>query len=196
MGQVHGTFRHAEEMTGLVGCHRNLQPPGIRKAHVFAGEPDHPPGQCKGDPPRFQHPGQPVHRRIRIGIPHGFVEGGNQVVVFLPFCHTGEPFPGTLFDQLPGHMDAVRFPFPVEHHHFQGGQGGPGIAVGEPGQEGQVFLRQMDGFFPESPGIGEGPFQDPLMAFSSRAFSTKTLHRLRRAPFTSKEDFPWWRRSG
>ena len=183
MGQVYGTFRHANEMAGLVGRHRDLQPPGIRNAHVLAGEPDHPPGNVQGIFPGFQHPGQPVHRRIRVGIPHGFVEGGNQIVVFFPgFVIEQGLFPGALLDQFPGNMDSVRFPFPVEHHHFQGSQSGPGISVGQLGQELQIFFFQMDPFIPEPPGILQGPQQDPFDVLLGQGLQHKHLAAAQERP--------------
>ena len=65
--------------TGLHDGHRL----GVGQAHVLAGGAQQPPDG--GDQvPRLQQPGQVVDRRVRIGAPEGFHQGGGDVVVVVP----------------------------------------------------------------------------------------------------------------
>ena len=44
LGQVDRTFRHADEMTGLIGGNSKFQCFGIGKAHILTGKPGYPAG--------------------------------------------------------------------------------------------------------------------------------------------------------
>ena len=83
LGQVEIALGHAVEMAGLVRRHRDLQSLIVRQPDVLAGKADEPAGDEQGILPGLQHPGQPVDGGVRVGIAHGLVEGGYQVVMLL-----------------------------------------------------------------------------------------------------------------
>ena len=84
-------------MAGVVSRHCDLQRAGIRQADVFTGEPRHAPCNVERVFTCFQHPREPVDRRLRVGVAHRFVERGNDVIVLLPFFVVEE---GLARDQL------------------------------------------------------------------------------------------------
>ena len=141
LGQVHRTFRHADEVAGLIGGHGDLQRPRVGKPHVLAGKARHAAGDVERVLAGLQHARQPVHRRVRVGIAHGLVQRGDEVVVFLALLVVEQGFfGGALFQRLFGHGDAVFVHLAVEHHHFQRRKGAARVAVGK-GGDGREHLR-------------------------------------------------------
>ena len=134
--QMHRTLRHTDKMTGLIRRHRNFQRPGIRHAHVFAGKPCHPAGHIQRVLSCFQHPGQPVHRCIRVRIAHALMQRRYQIIMFFPVFIVKQRFFGnTLLQYFFGHNDRVVLQVPVQHYHFQSGQGRACIPVGKIGNK-------------------------------------------------------------
>ena len=106
MRQMHVAFRQSQKMTGLISSHCHLQRIRIGHTHVFTGKSDQSSCDIERILATVDHPVYPVNRRVRIGIPHGFMERGNQVIVFLPaFVIEQGPAVHTLRDRLPADLD-------------------------------------------------------------------------------------------
>ena len=109
-------------MAGLIGSHSDFQGTGVGQSDIFAGKPGQASGDVKGVFSCFQHPGQPVNCGIRVRISHGFVQGGDQIVVFLSiFVVEKGLLGGALFQGLSGYCNGIVGDRSVEDHHFQGG---------------------------------------------------------------------------
>ena len=93
LGQMHRTFRHSDKVTSLIRRHRNLQRTRIGKTYIFTGKARHAPRNVKRILARFQHTRQPINGRVGIGIPHRFVQRGNQIVMLLSLFIVKERFP-------------------------------------------------------------------------------------------------------
>lgn len=79
----HAAFGHADGVRGLVcgnGLHKCLW---VGKANVFACEANEATGEVERLFASFEHASGPVERGICIASTHGFMERGNDVVVFL-----------------------------------------------------------------------------------------------------------------
>ena len=81
VGQVDIAFRHSQEVAGLVDGDRQSKGVIIGQSDVLGGKPDQPPGDVQGVFPGLQHPGQPVDSCIGIAVSHGFMEGGDQIIM-------------------------------------------------------------------------------------------------------------------
>ena len=158
--QMHAALRHADEVAGLVGRHADLHRPGIRQPHVLGGEAQHPPRDVQGILSALQHPRHPVYGGVRVGVAHGFVQRGDQVVVLLsvPVVHQAFP-PQALGQNLVGHLDALLPGDPVQHDHLQGAQGAAGVAVAEIGDGLQRPFADGNPVPPESPLVRQRPPQ-------------------------------------
>ena len=144
---MHRAFRHADEVTGLIGGYGGVQRVGIGEAH-------------------FQHAGDPVHGGVRIGIAHGLVQRGNQIVVLLALLVVEQRLAGSAgLQRVLGDGDHAVFIFGVEHEHFQSGEGGAGVAVGKGGDDVQHVGRHVDGLTAESSGIVQGAPEQGLHVF-------------------------------
>ena len=158
--QVHVAFGHPDEVARLIGRHPHLHGPGIRQAHVLRREAQHPPGDVQRILAALQHPHHPVDRRVRIRVPHGLMEGGNQVVMLLPVLVVHQALPAQALGQgLVRHGDAVLVRVPVEHHHLQGAQGAAGVPVAEVGDGPQGPVVHGDVFLSEPPVVRQRPPQ-------------------------------------
>ena len=139
---MHVALRHPQEVTGLVDGHRKGQGVRIRHSHVLAGEADESSCDIQRILAPIQHPVHPVDRRVRIAVAHGFVEGGNQVVVFLPVLVIQQrPAVHALGQDLLVHAQHRALVHPaVQHRHLQRIQRRSGVSVGEPGNRPQILL--------------------------------------------------------
>ena len=130
---MHGALRHADQMTGLIDRHGDFQRVRIGKAHVLAGKAGQSSRDIERILPCLQHPRQPVDCRVRVGIAHGFVQRGDQIIMLLAVFIIKKGFLGrTLLQRLPRHgHGAVRGHFAVEHDHLQRGQRRARVTVGK-----------------------------------------------------------------
>ena len=93
------------------------------------------------------------------------MQGGNQIVVFLPVLIVQKHFlGGALLEGVLGHRNALapvrlRVVVSVENQHFQSGQRRPGIASGEHSNGPQHFIGDDDILVPVASRIPDGPFQ-------------------------------------
>src|SRR5208337_3020352 len=73
----------AEEMIGLESVYSLNKSGWISKPDVFGCHPYDTPGEVERVLACVKHPSQPVEGRVRIASPDAFMEGGNEVEVFL-----------------------------------------------------------------------------------------------------------------
>ena len=160
--KICAAFGHADEMAGLVGGNCHFQCLGVRKSYVFAGKADHPSSHVQGVFSPFEHPRQPVDRCIGVGISHGFVKGGNDIVMFLSIFIVEKGFlRRALLQSFLRHFDSsVLTDISIEHHHFQCGKGGPGISIGKDGDSPDHIGSDGNFFIPEAPPVTEGPAEE------------------------------------
>ena len=144
--QMNAAFGHSDEVACLIGGDGDLQCSGIGKPHILARKTCHAPRDVEGIFPRFQHARQPIYGGIGIGIAHGFVQGGDDVVMLLARLVVKQGFfGGALFEILARHGDApVVRDVAVEHRHFEGGERGARVSVGEYGYGFQEIIRDVD----------------------------------------------------
>ena len=75
-------FRHADEIDGVARGHAEGKRVGIGEADIF----DRHAHDAAGDVERifagFDHASEPVEGGVGIAVAHGFVQGGDQIVVF------------------------------------------------------------------------------------------------------------------
>ena len=84
------TFRHSDEMHGLLRRHRNQQPARVRQTDVF-GSQDHQPARDEERVfARVEHAREPIDRRIRIAAANRLDEGADDVVVVLALLVVGD----------------------------------------------------------------------------------------------------------
>ena len=74
---------HANHIHRLETALRQQQGIGIGVADIFGSEDEHTPCDKQRIFTTRDHPGQPIHRAIRIAAAHGFDEGRNDVVMLL-----------------------------------------------------------------------------------------------------------------
>src|SRR5205807_2825653 len=74
-------FRHADEMDGILrgDCDRQRLRVGV--ADVLGREAHEPPRDVQWILTRFEHPREPVHRRVGIAVAHRLVKRGDEVVM-------------------------------------------------------------------------------------------------------------------
>ena len=74
-------FRHADEMDGILrgDCDRQRLRVGV--ADVLGREAHEPPRDVQRILTRFEHPREPVHRRVGIAVAHRLVKRGDEVVM-------------------------------------------------------------------------------------------------------------------
>src|ERR1700730_4218141 len=77
------SLRRAQKIECIFRCQRHGQCSRLCNPNTPARHPYHSPRQIQGILSALQQPRQPIQRRIRIRIPHRFVQRRNQVVVFL-----------------------------------------------------------------------------------------------------------------
>ena len=82
---------------------------------------------------------------------------------------------GALFQRFIRNFDGVAFRFPIEHDHFQRGEGGAGVAVGKNGNGFQHAGRHVDGLTAESSGIVQGPLEQILEVLRGKLMKNKYL---------------------
>ena len=127
---MHRAFRHADEVARLIRGHRQFQRAGVREPHILTGKAHHAPRYIQRGLPGLQHAGQPVHRRVGIGVAHAFVQGGDQVVVLLALFIVQQGFARqALLQHFHAHPNGAVAAFAVEHGHLQHRQGGARVAV-------------------------------------------------------------------
>ena len=131
--QMNAAFRHSDEVARLIGSDGDLKRFGVCKTHVLACKAGHAAGDVEGVFARFQHARQPIDGGVRVGVAHGLVQGGDDVVVFLARLVIEEGlFRGALFEILAGDGDgAVVRDIAVEHRHLEGGERGTRVSVGK-----------------------------------------------------------------
>ena len=162
MGQMYVAFRHAQEMAGLVNGYGNLQGMAVRHSNVLACKTDQPSCDVEGILASLEHPAHPVYGGIRVAVAHGFVEGGDQVVMFFTVLIIQKGFPAdALGKTLRRDRHPLSIDLPVEDRHFQGVEGCPGISVGKSGDGPQLFWSDPDGLGAEAGRIFQGIFQEP-----------------------------------
>ena len=185
-GQINGRlgkgqfpFRGSEKMVGLHGIDRHGQRSRVRIPHILRREADHAPGKIQRVLARLEHPAQPVEGRIGIAPPKAFVEGGNQVVVFLAALvvlerffldrplDEGERHPVTRFPRLVGQRS----------RGFQTVEGGAGIPVRRPDDPLQGFRFDLETQAAQPPFfVGKGVLQDPLKIFLGERLEDQHTH--------------------
>ena len=80
---MNAAFGHTEEMARLISRHGDLERARIGKPHVLARKADHPPRHIERIFARFEHARQPIDGGVGIGIAHGLMQRGDDVIVFL-----------------------------------------------------------------------------------------------------------------
>ena len=81
LGERDRALGQADEVDGLLGGDGDGQRRGVRHADVLGREDHDAPGDEEGILARFEHPGQPVDRRVRVRCPDRLDERGDRVVV-------------------------------------------------------------------------------------------------------------------
>ena len=90
------------------------------------------------------------------------MQGGDQVVVLLAPLVVEQGFLGDALGQgVLGHPDGVALGLPVEHRHFQGGQGAAGVPVGKDGNGLQGLRGNVHLLLAKSPRVRQCPAQKP-----------------------------------
>ena len=160
LGKVHAAFGHAYKVARLVSRHGDFQRPGVCKSYILACEPYHPARDIKRIFARFQHTRQPVHSRVGVGIAHGLVQGGYEIVMLLARLVVQKRFAGsTAFHRFRGDGHAVFVLVAVEHRHFQRGQRAARVPVCENRYHFQAVLRYVHLHIPEAARVGYRPLQ-------------------------------------
>lgn len=92
MRQVDPALGHADFLGGRVRgrCEREERVVGY--ANVLGGDDDHAAGDVQGVFTALQHAREVVQRSVGVGAAHGFVEGGNGVVVLVAGAVVDEAF--------------------------------------------------------------------------------------------------------
>ena len=174
--QVDAAFRNADEVAGLVGGDAYLHGPGIRQAHILRGEAEHAPGNVERIFAAFEHAHHPVHRGVRVGIPHGLMQGRDQVVMLLAILVIHQAFAAqALGHDLVGHLNPVLADLAVEHHHFQRAQGAAGVPVAEVRDGPQGLLADGNGIPAEAALIRQGPVQQGQDILPGQGLEHKNL---------------------
>ena len=161
VGQMHVAFGHAQIVAGLVGGHRDLQGAGVGHADVLRGEPHDAARHVQRVLAGLQHAGKPVHGRVRIGVAHGLVQGGDDVVVLLAMLVIKKGFArDQLFECSRIDRRHAVLKVAVQHSHLQRGERGAGVPVGKGGDGLQRVVVNMDLLAAVPVGIGEGAAED------------------------------------
>ena len=130
--QVHRALGHADEVARLIGRDRDLKRAGVRHAHILAGKAGDAPRDIERVLARLEHAREPVDRSVRIRVAHGFVQGGDQVVVLLAGLVVQQRFFGdALLERIARDRDRAAVCIPVEHDHFERGQRSARVPVCE-----------------------------------------------------------------
>ena len=118
---MHRAFRHSQKVTRLIRRDRRFQRARIRQPNVLAREANNAPRDIQRVFAAFQHPRQPVHRRVRVGIAHRLVQRADEVIVPVALLVVEQRPPRrTLRDRLRGHMClTVLIQIGIEDDHFQ-----------------------------------------------------------------------------
>ena len=132
MRQVNRAFGHPDEVARLIRRNCDLKCTGVRHADILAGKAGHAPRNVERVFTRFQHAREPVDRRVRVRVAHGFVQRRDQVVMLLAGLVVQQGlFGDALFERLGCDRDGVAVRIAVEHDHFECGQRGARVAVCE-----------------------------------------------------------------
>lgn len=83
MGEVDATFGHSDKVAGLEGGDADFEGSAICHADIFAGEAGDSAGDVEWIFTCFEHTGKPIDGGLHIAITHGFVKGGDDIIVFL-----------------------------------------------------------------------------------------------------------------
>ena len=144
--QMNAAFGHSDKVTRLIGGDGDLQRSGVGKPYVLAGESRNATCDIERIFPRLEHACEPVDRGVRVGIAHGLVKCGNDVVVFLArFIVKERLFGSALLQSFARYGDgAVVGHIAVEHRHLEGGQRGARVAVCEYGDRFDKIVRDLD----------------------------------------------------
>ena len=81
MGEIDLSLREPDKLHSLSHGISHQQPHRIGIPDVFRGKDHHPAGDEFRIFPRFQHPGEPIERSMRIGITQAFNVGRNDIVM-------------------------------------------------------------------------------------------------------------------
>ena len=82
MSQRKIAFGHADEIHGITRRHAQRKRLRISQADVLDGHAHHATRDVQRVFSRFKHSTQPVKRCVGIAVPHRFMQGRDQVVVF------------------------------------------------------------------------------------------------------------------
>ena len=148
----------------MVCRHGDLQRAGVGKPHVFAGKARHSARDVEGVFARLEHTRQPIYRGIRVGVAHRFVQGRDDVVVFLARLVVKEGFLGSaLFERFGADRDgAVVCNVAVEHSHLEGGKRRARVTVGKCGDGFYELIRDVHDLIAESAGVCDGTVEQFL----------------------------------
>ena len=75
-------FGHADKIHGIARGHAEGEGVGIGEADIFDGHANHAAGNVERIFTGFDHSSQPVQCGVGITVAHGFVQGGDEVVMF------------------------------------------------------------------------------------------------------------------
>ncbi len=151
--QVHGALRHSDQMTRLIRRHSDLERLRVGEPDVLARKARHPARDIQRILPRFQHARKPVHRRIRIGIPHGLVQRRDQIVVLLALLVIQQRLPGSALLQclLCDRDSPVLIDLTVQDNHLERRQRAARITVRKIRDRHDHFIRDPDLLHPKTP---------------------------------------------
>ncbi len=177
VGQMHIALRHSQKMARLVGGDGDLQGLGIGHPDILAGKAHQPPGDVQRILAAVQHPREPVDRRVGVAVAHGFMEGGDEVVMLLAVLVVEQGAPVHALGQhgVGNVHGAVLIHMSVEHGHLQGVERRPSVSVGEAGDGLDLRLADFDLRVAQAFGALEGVVQQDHHVFGREGLQHEDL---------------------